>query len=147
MDKEFRIEFRDEGVQALATLLLEEAPETCRTISSEMPIEGIAHHAIYSGSEVAFVLPRAIRIDAERPTTQVSPGDIGFAWMKKGSHYGVTEDFAEICWFYDRDARPSMWEGPVAVTVFARLVEAGDFMGVCRRMRMEGAKRIVIRRG
>jgi hypothetical protein len=53
----------------------------------------------------------------------------------------------QICWFYDRDATPSMAEGPVDVNVFARLDDADDLFAVCRRMRLEGAKRIEIAAG
>jgi hypothetical protein len=51
-----------------------------------------------------------------------------------------------FCWFYDHDATPSMPEGPVAVNVFARLYDADPFFAVCRRMRLEGAKRLEIAR-
>jgi hypothetical protein len=51
------------------------------------------------------------------------------------------DDFAEICWFYDLDAEPRMWEGPVPVSIFARIIEpANEFYAVCRRMRREGVK-------
>jgi hypothetical protein len=52
-----------------------------------------------------------------------------------------------VCWFYDLDATPSMPEGPIAVNVFARLHDADDFVTVCRRMRLEGAKNLEITRG
>jgi hypothetical protein len=37
-----------------------------------------------------------------------------------------------------------MPEGPIAVNVFARLHDADAFFSVCRRMRLEGAKRLEI---
>ena len=39
-----------------------------------------------------------------------------------------------------------MPEGPIAVNVFARLHDADTFVAVCRRMRLEGAKRLEIDR-
>jgi hypothetical protein len=39
-----------------------------------------------------------------------------------------------------------MPEGPIAVNVFARLRDADAFFDVCRRMRLEGAKRLEITR-
>jgi hypothetical protein len=39
-----------------------------------------------------------------------------------------------------------MPEGPIAVNVFARLHDADAFLAVCRRMRLEGAKRLEIAR-
>jgi hypothetical protein len=38
----------------------------------------------------------------------------------------------------------TMAEGPIAVSVFARLYEADGFFAVSRRMRLEGAKRLEI---
>jgi hypothetical protein len=80
----------------------------------------------------------------ENATTAVGAGDIGFLTVEGGSSYGFDEDHSEICWFYDRDATPSMAEGPIDVNVFARFVDAAAFFAVCRRMRLEGAKRIEI---
>ena len=62
----------------------------------------------------------------------------------KGAGYGIEEVYTEICWFYVLDATPSMPEGPIAVNVFARLHDADAFLAVCRRMRLEGAKRVEI---
>jgi hypothetical protein len=59
---------------------------------------------------------------------------------------GIEEDYSEVCWFYDLDATPSMPEGPIAVNVFARLHDADAFFTICRRMRLEGAKRLEIAR-
>ena len=39
-----------------------------------------------------------------------------------------------------------MPEGPIAVNVFALLTDAEAFFAVCRRMRLEGAKRVEIAR-
>jgi Protein of unknown function (DUF3830) len=135
--------FPDEGVAASARLL-EEAPETCRAVREALPVSGFARHGIYSGSEVYHVLPGLLTPPREHATTIVAPGDVGFLTVEKGSGYGIDEAYSEICWFYDLDATPSMPEGPIAVNVFARLRDADAFFAVCRRMRLEGAKRIEI---
>jgi hypothetical protein len=136
-----RLAFDKEGASAEAGLLRREAPHTCDAISSRLPLSGFSHHAIYSGSECVLVLPELLKIDPENTTTKVSRGEIAFTWMAAGSHYGVTGDFAEICWFYDVDAEPRMFEGPVPVSIFARIIEpAAEFYEVCRRMRKEGVK-------
>lgn len=88
-----------------------------------------------------LLLPSLVKLPAENASSQVTRGDVGFTWMAAGSSYGVNADFAEICWFYDIDAQPRMWEGPVAVNLFARIREPADaFYAVCRRMRREGVK-------
>ena len=136
--------FLDEGVTASARLLREEAPETCRAVLEALPAAGSARHGIYSGSEVYLVLPVLLAPPREHATTIVGAGDVGFLTVEKGSGYGIEEDYSEVCWFYDLDATPSMPEGPIAVNIFAQLHDADAFFAVCRRMRVEGAKKLEI---
>ena len=96
------------------------------------------------GSEVYLILPELLTVPREHATTIVGAGDVGFLTVEKGSGYGIEEGYSEVCWFYDLDATPSMPEGPIAVNVFARLHDADAFIAVCRRMRLEGAKRLEI---
>jgi hypothetical protein len=138
--------FLDEDVAARARLLREQAPATCDAVLDALPVVGLARHGIYSGSEVYLVLPVLLAPPREHATTIVGPGDVGFLTVEKGSGYGIEEDYSEVCWFYDLDATPSMPEGPIAVNVFARLQDAGTFHAVCRRMRLEGAKRLELAR-
>jgi hypothetical protein len=138
--------FLDEGIAASARLLRAQAPETCRAVLDVLPADGSARHGIYSGSEVYLVLPALLAAPREHATTIVGPGDVGFLTVEKGSGYGIEEAYSEVCLFYDLDATPSMPEGPIAVNVFARLYEAEAFFAVCRRMRLEGAKRLEIAR-
>lgn len=136
-----RLSFRDEEASAEARLLWREAPRTCEAIVAALPFSGETHHAIYSGSECVLLLDQVLRLPKENATSKTRRGDVAFTWMAAGSAYGVDEDFAEVCWFYDIDAEPRMWEGPVAVNIFARIVEPADaFYAVCRRMRREGMK-------
>ena len=136
--------FLDEDVAARAWLLREQAPQTCAAVLDGLPASGLARHGIYSGSEVYLVLPVLLAPPRERATTIVGAGDVGFLTVEKGSGYGIDEDYSEICWFYDLDATPSMPEGPIAVNVFARLHDADASFSLCRRMRLEGAKRLEI---
>jgi Protein of unknown function (DUF3830) len=141
---EIVLRFLDEGVAASARLLAESAPETCRAVWVALPADGLARHGIYSESEVYLVLPAVLAPPREHATTIVGPGDVGFLTVEKGSVYGIEEGYSEVRWFYDLDATPSMPEGRIAVNVFARLHDAGAFFAVCRRMRLEGAKRLEI---
>jgi hypothetical protein len=136
--------FVDEGVSASARLLREQAPETCRAVMDALPVAGTARHGIYSGSEVYLILPEVLRPPREHATTIVGPGDVAFLTVEKGSGYGIDEAYSEICWFYDLDATPSMPEGPIAVSIFARLFDADAFFAACRNMRLEGAKKVEI---
>ena len=74
---------------------------------------GLVHHAIYSGAEVAMVLPRYHELGPEHATSAVLPWEIGFVSLRRDDHFDVEADFSELCFFYDRGARPSMLEGPV----------------------------------
>jgi hypothetical protein len=139
--------FVDEDVTASARLLSDMAPETCRAVWDALPASGSARHGIYSGSEIYLILPELLEPPREHATTIVGPGDVGFLTVEGGSGYGIDESYSEVCWFYDLDATPSMPEGPIAVNVFARLHDADAFFAVCRRMRVEGAKRLEIERG
>ena len=138
------IGFPDEAVTARARLLWEDEPAVCAQVLASAPFQVQCHHAIYSGSEIAAVTPMLPQLPARTATSDIEVGDVAYAYLLAADHYGVTQDFAEICWFYDIDARPSMFNGPAKVSVFARLEDADEFFTVCRRMRIEGAKQIRI---
>jgi Protein of unknown function (DUF3830) len=146
VESEIVFRFLDEDVGASAELLREEAPETCAAVWDALPASGLARHGIYSGSEVYLILPTPITVARENATTIVGRGDVGFLTVEKGSGYRIDESYSEVCWFYDLDAVPSMPEGPIAVNVFARLYDADAFFAACRRMRLEGAKKLEITR-
>lgn len=146
MPKRMVITFVDEGVSAVAELLEDQAPKTCAAVIAELPQGGVAHHATYSGSEVAYIMKRDIPVPKENATIKVLPGDLCFARFDGGVHYGFPDAFSELCWFYDRDTTPSMPDGPVAPNIFGHFVEGfAEFAAVCRRMRREGVKNVEFR--
>lgn len=140
------VRFADEGVEARARLRWDDEPEICAHVVAHCPMAISCHHAIYSGSEVAAITPALKQIEPRTGTSDVSVGDLAYVYIKASEHVGLDSDFAEVCWFYDPDARPSMFSGPVLVSVFASFEDASDFFAVSRRMRLEGAKRIEIER-
>ena len=111
----------EEGLVARAELWDERAPRTCALVWDLLPLTGHAHHAIYSGAEVALVLPAYHALEPEHATSAVLPWEIGFVSLRRADHFDVEADFSELCFFYDRGARPSMLEGPVKVNLFAAL--------------------------
>lgn len=142
-----RFTFLHTGETADAILRMDDAPVTCQSLWNRLPVAGVCHHASYSGSEGVLILPDPLRIAPENATHEVTPGDIGFTWFAPGDAYGVDREFAEICWFYDRDARPSMHEGPAPVNLFARFIgEPEDFYARCRMMRRSGVRGLLIER-
>ena len=145
MPKHVEIRFVDEGVAARAVLLEEDMPRTCGELVKHLPLEGLAIHARYSGSEVAMLLPTHTKIHREKATCAVLPGDVAYVWLNRDDHYGLDDDVSEICWFYDRDAQPRMFEGPVRVNVFAHIEgDTSEFYKACADTRMSGAKKVRI---
>ncbi len=138
--------FVEEGVTAIAELHEDQAPKSCAAVIAALPQTGDSHHATYSGSEAAFILDRDLGIGKENATIKVIPGDLGYMRFDGGEMWGFPDSFSELCWFYDRDATPSMPDGPVAPNLIGTFVEGFPaFAAVCRQMRREGVKRIEIR--
>jgi hypothetical protein len=139
------LRFQDDGTVARAVLLWDQAPRTCAAIVEQLPVDGQSHHAMYSGSECVLPLKDKLKLAKENATSQVTKGQVAFAWLAAGTSYGVSDDISEICWFYDIDAQPRMWEGPVDVNIFAEICDtAPEFYAMCRRMRREGVKPLTI---
>lgn len=141
------LSFPDEDASVQAVLLEEAAPQTCDAVWAHLPSSGFAQHGIYSGSEVYALWEHPFVVEQENGTHHVMPGDIAYYYQRGGIEYGFPEDLCEMCWFYDRDAAPSMPGGPVQVNLFARMVgDPEPFFAVCRRMRIEGQKRFRVSR-
>ena len=121
MEKYIELEFVELKIKARARLLEEEMPRTCHELLKHLPLESVATHARYSGSEVAMLLSTDIKIGREKATSAVQTGDVAYVWLNQDDHYGLDDDVSEICWFYDKDSTPTMAEGPVRVNVFARI--------------------------
>jgi len=134
-----RIEFPNREVHADIELLERQAPRICEFVWMNLPQEGYAHHAVYSGSEIAFLIEPRFLDRLENTTSRVQPGDVGYWYLPGGVMYGEPDDISEFMWFYDRDAEPRMTTGPVLVAIFGRMVgDASAFFEACRAMRRTG---------
>ena len=146
MTRYIEIEFVKLNISVRARLLEKEMPRTCAELVRHMPLEGTATHARYSGSEVAVLLPTHIKVDREKATNATIPGDVAYVWLNRDDHYGLDDDISEICWFYDRDSEPRMWEGPLRVNVFARIEgDATEFYKASAETRITGVQEIRIK--
>ena len=146
MGKRLVFTFVDEGVSAIAELHEDQAPKSIAAVLACLPQNNHAHHATYSGSEVAIILDRDLGVGRENATTKVIPGDLGYTRFDGGVMWGFPDSFSELAWFYDRDVTPSMPDGPVPINLIGTFVEGfAEFAAVCRRMRREGVKRMEIR--
>jgi hypothetical protein len=142
-----RLVFSAENVVSVAELLEKEAPRTCRRIWEALPFEGELLHAMWSGPETYLPIDPSIRIEPEHQTIHPLPGEIGFYAIDGGVLIDWPDDMAELAFFYGRGARPSMPVGPIAMNVFARIVENFEgFRSVCARIRKEGVKILRVER-
>jgi len=147
MSRLIRLTFINEGVSVEAEMFESEAPKTCQAVWDVLPLEEEGVHAIYSGSEIAYFLSRDIVIQPENQTSRVLPGDICYYRLEPGLMQEWPDGITELCWFYGRDGRPNMPDGPVAINLFARMIgNTTDFFEVCYRIRREGVKPLRIER-
>ena len=145
MEKYIQLEFVELKIKARARLLEEDMPRTCQELIKHLPLESLATHARYSGSEVAMLLSTDIKIGREKATSAVQTGDVAYVWLNQDDHYGLDDDISEICWFYDKDSTPTMAEGPVRVNVFARIEgDAREFYKASADTRITGVKNVRI---
>ena len=123
------------------------APETCKRVWQILPVTGHLPHAIYSGDEVAMVLPQYYPLEQENSQTVVLPWEIFYLSLRAVDHYDVDHDFSEIGFFYDRNPGPRMLEGQVRVNVFAQFVTGQDALfRLCMCMRRgEGRQYFTVR--
>jgi hypothetical protein len=121
-----------------ADLLWNHAPATCRAVVDSLPLEYMAFHAMYSGSEIALEAPTIGRLSIENPTTRMRPWELAYIHLGAEEYFGVDSDTAEIAWVYDVDGQPAMFEGAVPCGVFARIAATPEFYDACVRMRRAG---------
>jgi hypothetical protein len=142
MNKRVVLVFPAENVTAVAELFEREAPRTCEAIWKALPLEGELIHAMWSGPETYFPIDPSIRVEPEHQSVNPLPGEIGYYSLSGGRIVGWPDDFAEVAFFYGRGSRPSMPTGPVAMNVFARIVENLEgFSAVCARIHREGVQK------
>lgn len=147
MSKRLRLVVASRHLVATAALLEDNAPLTCRAIWDALPLEGELIHAMWSGPETYFPVDPSIRVPPEHQTTQPLPGDVGYYAIEGNRIVDWPDDMAEIAFFYGRGARPSMPTGPVAMNLFARIVDNLEgFAEVCRRIHREGVETLRVER-
>ena len=78
MTKYIEIRLRERGARCVARLLEAEAPRTCETLWSALPLKGAVQHAQYTRNEIHTLMPPLEGRDprAENPTITPIPGDV-----------------------------------------------------------------------
>jgi hypothetical protein len=133
MARKIEIFFRKRNVRAIATLLEELAPRTCRAIWDSLPKEGDTFHAKYASNEVyTLVAPLTEHPGMENTTITPIPGDVCYFYFPVGyrvheSARGVQERhgaIVDLAVFYGRDnLLLSPAAGFVPANVFATITE------------------------
>jgi hypothetical protein len=149
MARYFRFTYVDEGIAADARLLEEAAPRTVECLWTRAPYEGLAGHAIFSGTTCALYIDPAIVVPREHATHLVQKGDLMFTHYDAMERHGWPEPLSEIYWAYDRYCRPTMpgTMAPVYPNVFGAFEgDARAFFAASQRIRYDGRKRLRIER-
>ena len=135
----FQIVERD--VSAVADLLEEQAPRTCKLIWERLPLEGRLVHGMYSGPELFVMLDGFPGVGPENQVSRPLPGDIGYFHQDAGLYAASPNEVAELVYIYDRGVSIKGAEGHDSwVNLFAqlRLDGAQRFLAASRRARREG---------
>lgn len=148
--QKIRIIVPSEGFETTATLLETEAPLTCSAIWEKLPIEGRLLHAAMSGNETLMELEgeKMVKIEPENWVYNFIPGDVLYYYSHWGDEKYIrgNAEAAEITFVYGRDVRlKGAALRDTAANLFASIdSRLPEFAAVCRRVRVEGAKRVVV---
>jgi hypothetical protein len=144
------LRFVDSGVFAVAEMLTERAPETCRLIWEALPLEGRTIHGMYSGPELFIRADHLPPAPSENLAHRAGPGDVGYWRVEAGKYHNSPGQAAEIVWIYGRGAAVMGPDGqPSWIHLFAQIRPEGAeaFYEECRRVRWEGPRLLRIDRG
>lgn len=154
MAKKIYIEYEN-GTRAIATLLEDLAPETCKVMwgALEEPRTMQTMHAMYAGPEVMMGLPEEAQnfdpatVPFENQQVVPAPGDLQWYWQQPMQMGGLPFEWWEIGIFYDRGARTLGPLGWTPVNIWATITEGlEDFAKESAAIRVDGAKMITIGR-
>jgi hypothetical protein len=150
--RHIRLSFVETGESAIAEMLDDEAPLTCKLVWDMLPVEHELYHGRYSGME-AFVLLDEYQPAPDEERTQLPlPGEILY-WSDTGS--AVTsngEPVAEILFAFGRGVTLRGAEGVRSfANLFARIpgdwkYDWVDFAQACGRIRLQGTQALRIER-
>ena len=78
MARKIELVLMQKDVRAIATLLDDEAPRTCRAVWDALPLEGETYHAKWAGRELYTLVPPlgGGRVGGENATITPIPGDV-----------------------------------------------------------------------
>ena len=131
------------GVEAIAELDAENAPDTSRWLTGKLPIEGRAIHAMENGREVFLVVEGEDRVSDENQTIYQTVGDL-IVYYKPAIFVEPVwprhiRDFLVVGFVYERDTAVRGISGALATNVAGRITQGIDeLITEAPRMRREG---------
>tara|TARA_B100000378_G_scaffold140884_1_gene113814 strand:- start:109 stop:585 length:477 start_codon:yes stop_codon:yes gene_type:complete len=154
-DRKLYLKFIDADVQGIISLYWENAPETCKAIwgALEKPIRWPATHAMFAGPEIMMGLPEEARnfdptkLPPENQTILPEPGEMLWFYQPKNFFKNDPSEFWELGMFYGQGGRTFGPTGWISCTYIGKMTENLDAVAEqCRRIRIEGAKRVEVGR-
>ncbi len=150
--RNIRLTFVETGESAVAELLDDEAPRTCRLVWEMLPVEHDLIHGRYSGMEAFVLLDEGQPAPDEKRTRLPLPGEILY-WSDVGSAVtSNSQPVAEILFAFGRGVTLRGPEGvPGFANLFARIpgdwkYDWVEFAQACGRIRTQGSQALRIER-
>ena len=150
MPRTIVLRFVEEDVRAVADLMEERAPETCRIIWEHLPLEGRTIHGMYSGPELFIRTDHLPPAPPENQIHRALPGEVGFWFQEGGRYHAGASAMSEVVFIYNRGAAIMGADGlPTWVNLFAQIRPEGAhaFYEAARKVRTEGPRTLRIERG
>jgi len=154
--KKIKITFLKENIWAVAILLEDKAPQTCKLLwdAVETPLENYAIHAMFTGRELSFPISyqkldneKALNIPPENQIVFPVPGDLIWNAYYPYQWQGVPHPVYDFGIFYGRDARIFLPMGWRPSNHFGCIVEnLQEFAEICANCQSEGKKLMKIER-
>lgn len=146
MKKGIILEF-ERGGTVFAELLEEKAPRTCKAILDVLPFEHRIIHAMWGGQEIFFDgFPLSKPLEFENVTNNVEVGDVACisSYVVRPS---IKKSITSFCIFYGKSRPRKSVDETEDVNVFAKIKDIQAITKIGRRIRFEGAEKILIKPG
>jgi hypothetical protein len=132
MARKIEIVLEERGIRAVAEMLDDEAPKTCRAVWDALPQTGPTYHAKWANNEIYILTPPFAPEEPGRENATVFPipGDLCYFFVPPGGH--VPPDMREQCGetgvidlaiFYGRNNYLLAPDGHMPGNLFATITE------------------------
>ena len=142
--EKLEIEF-DDGSNVTATLLWDEAPQTCRAIVDALPAESDTLHAQWAGSELYF---EDFPTDEDVPFENTTSRSEDFLLTNKISGgvlaFYVNPDVRSFCFVYDDIIPRRKVDTQIELNVFATIDDPEKAKEIGKRSRREGPPKMTV---